>query len=115
MACRTGIKNTKAMLLMKPFTEQRSMQVNKRLMRNLVELSPRIRSTKLEEMEEDGRRLDDLPGSCWVPHPRSGIYFPKGQDWVMEDIPNGAASFDRTFWLRNVDGVDDDKPYLRAN
>ncbi|KAJ4717447.1 putative Late embryogenesis abundant protein Lea5 [Melia azedarach] len=49
--------------------------------------------------------------TCWVPHPRSGIYFPEGQERVMEDVPQGAASLGgRTFWLRNDnDGVD--KPF----
>ncbi|KAL0454297.1 UNVERIFIED_CONTAM: hypothetical protein Slati_0768900 [Sesamum latifolium] len=58
--------------------------------------------------EEEWPREDT--GSCWMPHPRTGIYFPKGQEWVMEDIPNDAASFDCTFWLRSIDGVDHDKP-----
>ncbi|KAG7582558.1 hypothetical protein ISN44_As08g021470 [Arabidopsis suecica] len=48
----------------------------------------------------------------WVPHPRTGIFFPPGQESVMEDVPNGAASFDMTFWLRNVDGVDKPDPDL---
>ncbi|KAK7836193.1 hypothetical protein CFP56_022866 [Quercus suber] len=43
---------------------------------------------------------------CWVPHPRTGIYCPKGQEWVMDDLPEQAASLNRTHWLRNVDGVD---------
>ncbi|KAI4295736.1 hypothetical protein L6164_035751 [Bauhinia variegata] len=44
--------------------------------------------------------------SCWVPHPRTGIYFPEGHDWVMDDVPEGAASFTQACWFRNVDGVD---------
>ncbi|MED6115006.1 hypothetical protein PIB30_086034 [Stylosanthes scabra] len=44
--------------------------------------------------------------TCWVPHPRTGIYFPKGHEWVMDDVPEGAASFTHTYWLRNVDDVD---------
>ncbi|KAL1342824.1 hypothetical protein HN51_029317 [Arachis hypogaea] len=47
--------------------------------------------------------------TCWVPHPRTGIYFPKGHEWVMDDVPEGAASFTQTYWLRNVDGVDNTK------
>lgn len=45
--------------------------------------------------------MDD--SSYWVPHPRTGIYFPKGHESVMDDVPEGAASFDQTYWLRNVD------------
>ncbi|EPS60226.1 hypothetical protein M569_14579 [Genlisea aurea] len=45
----------------------------------------------------------------WRPHPVSGIYFPEGHEWVMEDIPKDAASFDCVYWLRSVDGVDAQK------
>ncbi|CAH2053296.1 unnamed protein product [Thlaspi arvense] len=48
----------------------------------------------------------------WVPHPRTGIFFPPGQESVMDGVPDGAASFDMTFWLRNVDGVDKPDPDL---
>jgi hypothetical protein len=44
--------------------------------------------------------------SCWVPHPRSGVYFPKGHEWVIDDLPADVASLNQTCWLRNVDGVD---------
>ena len=52
----------------------------------------------------------------WVPHPRTGIYFPEGYEWVMDDVPNNAASLGQTqpYWLRNVDGAekhDPDIPY----
>lgn len=39
--------------------------------------------------------------SCWVPHPRTGIYFPVGHEWVMEDVPDGAATFSETCYYRN--------------
>ncbi|XP_074573909.1 uncharacterized protein LOC141830371 [Curcuma longa] len=45
----------------------------------------------------------------WVPHPRTGIYYPKGHDWVMEDVPEGASSFPRTYWLRRDSFEDVDK------
>lgn len=44
--------------------------------------------------------------SPWVPHPRTGIYYPKGQEWVMEDVTGGAATLRQTYWLRNLEGVD---------
>ncbi|KAL5988152.1 hypothetical protein ACLOJK_035915 [Asimina triloba] len=44
--------------------------------------------------------------SWWMPHPRSGIYYPLGHEWVMDDVPEGAASYHFTFWLRNSEGVD---------
>lgn len=42
----------------------------------------------------------------WVPHPHSGIYYPQGQERLMDDVPKGAASFGQTYWLRSADGVD---------
>ncbi|EEF34883.1 conserved hypothetical protein [Ricinus communis] len=48
--------------------------------------------------------------SCWVPHPRTGIYVPKGHERVMDDVPEGAASFNQTYWLRTVDGVERPDP-----
>jgi len=39
--------------------------------------------------------------NCWVPHPRTGIYFPVGHEWVMEDVPDGAATFSETCYFRN--------------
>ncbi|KAK9165913.1 hypothetical protein Scep_001104 [Stephania cephalantha] len=45
--------------------------------------------------------------SSWVPHPRNGIYYPKGKEWVMDDVPEGAASFSHTYWLRSVEGVEE--------
>jgi hypothetical protein len=51
----------------------------------------------------------------WVPHPRSGVYFPKGHEHVIDDLPAHSASLNQTCWLRNVDGVDkvdpDSPPY----
>ncbi|XP_024980553.1 uncharacterized protein LOC112517374 isoform X2 [Cynara cardunculus var. scolymus] len=41
--------------------------------------------------------------NCWIPHPRTGIYYPKGYEWVMEDVPDGAASFPHNYWFRNTD------------
>ena len=53
---------------------------------------------------------DMKDSSSWVPHPKSGIYFPEGHESVLNDVPEGAASLDRTFWLRNVDGVEKPEP-----
>ncbi|KAI3448160.1 hypothetical protein Pfo_004825 [Paulownia fortunei] len=99
---RTGIKNSK-MLLMKPFSLQ--VLAVGRCMSRLARPN-HCTNRSLEEPAADERRPEDTP-SCWMPHPRTGIYFPKGQEWVMEDIPNDAASFDCNFWLRSIDGVDD--------
>ncbi|GAB2219330.1 hypothetical protein Droror1_Dr00006965 [Drosera rotundifolia] len=48
--------------------------------------------------------------SDWVPHPRTGIYFPKGQEWVMEDIPHSAGFPGTVCWFRSIDGVDKPDP-----
>ncbi|KAJ4716175.1 putative Late embryogenesis abundant protein Lea5 [Melia azedarach] len=59
--------------------------------------------------EKNSKELQSL--TCWIPHPRSGIYFPAGHEWVMEDVPKDAASFGgRTLWLRNDDGVEKPDP-----
>ncbi|XP_047326032.1 uncharacterized protein LOC124929675 [Impatiens glandulifera] len=80
---------------------------NKRAMSKLVgKVDKQLNKSKVEEpiRSRDG---------CWVPHPRSGIYFPAGQEWVMNDVPENAAVFNRTYWLRSVDGVDQsDQPNL---
>ncbi|KAJ0076520.1 hypothetical protein Patl1_35323 [Pistacia atlantica] len=47
----------------------------------------------------------------WVPYPRSGLCFPEGQEWVMDDVPKGVASFGQTYWLKNDDdGVEKPDP-----
>ncbi|KAF5775804.1 hypothetical protein HanXRQr2_Chr13g0616151 [Helianthus annuus] len=40
---------------------------------------------------------------CWIPHPHTGIHYSKGHEWVMKDVPDGAATFDYSYWLRNGD------------
>ncbi|RVW49876.1 hypothetical protein CK203_105840 [Vitis vinifera] len=52
----------------------------------------------------------DGSSSSWVPHPRTGIYFPEGHDHMMDDVPDGAACFGQSYWLRTVDGVDKPDP-----
>ncbi|RDX95366.1 hypothetical protein CR513_22131 [Mucuna pruriens] len=60
-----------------------------------------------EGVSKSGGRIDD--SSWWVPHPRTGIFFPKGHEWVMNDVPEDAARFSQTCWFRNIDGVDSPK------
>ncbi|XP_034682111.1 uncharacterized protein LOC117911803 isoform X1 [Vitis riparia] len=59
---------------------------------------------------DDADNKGDGSSSGWVPHPRTGIYFPKGHDHVMDDVPDGAACSGQTYWLRTVDGVDKPDP-----
>lgn len=53
---------------------------------------------------------DQSVTSYWMPDARTGIYVPKGHEQVIEDVPENAASFEHTYWLRNVDGVDHPRP-----
>ncbi|XVF45011.1 hypothetical protein PTKIN_Ptkin02bG0171300 [Pterospermum kingtungense] len=67
--------------------------------------------SKIAAAGADRSSNDIKDSSSWVPHPKSGIYYPKGHEWVMGDVPDGAASFGRTLWLRNVDdGVEKPEP-----
>lgn len=62
-----------------------------------------------------GGESSEKMSSCWVPHPRTGIYVPKGHEQVIDDVPEGAASFNRTYWLREVDGVEKPDPDLPSD
>lgn len=44
-----------------------------------------------EEMKMKKKHVRDDGSCCWVPHERTGIFYPKGQEKVMEDIPSEAA------------------------
>ncbi|KAH7858910.1 hypothetical protein Vadar_029262 [Vaccinium darrowii] len=47
----------------------------------------------------DSGRAD---GDCsWVPDHRTGIYYPKGQEKVIEDVPAGAGKDFRVNWFTN--------------
>ncbi|KAJ6385624.1 hypothetical protein OIU77_028747 [Salix suchowensis] len=59
---------------------------------------------KSRSSNKDGRTEN------WVPHPRTGIFVPKGREWVVDDVPEKAASLNQTYWLRNVDGVERPDP-----
>lgn len=57
-----------------------------------------------------GEKMNDLSSCIWVPHPRTGVYFPKGHERVMDDLPDHGASLSETCWYRDVDGVDKTEP-----
>ncbi|KAJ8752372.1 hypothetical protein K2173_004008 [Erythroxylum novogranatense] len=51
-----------------------------------------------------------------MPHPRNGIYVPKGHEKMIDDVPESAASCsNHVYWLRNVDGVDKPDPGLSSD
>ncbi|KAL9242070.1 hypothetical protein vseg_016108 [Gypsophila vaccaria] len=86
----------------------------------------------MRELEHADHEIEDIGGESlqykkqsdekeviemnWVPHPRSGIYFPQGHDWVMEDVPCDSATLGQgqTYWLRNIDGVDKRDPDISS-
>jgi hypothetical protein len=46
-----------------------------------------------EELKKKSHDIGD--GDCnhvWVPHERTGIYHPKGQEKVLEDVPPAAVN-----------------------
>nr|XP_043626914.1 uncharacterized protein LOC122598384 [Erigeron canadensis] len=49
------------------------------------------------------RNHEERKESCWIPDSRTGIYYPKGHQLVLKDVPDGAASFTYTYWHRNSD------------
>lgn len=55
-----------------------------------------IRQTmKLEAEEVKNKSLvgdNNMDGNMWVPHERTGIYYPKGHEKVMEDVPRKAGN-----------------------
>ncbi|CAI9781846.1 unnamed protein product [Fraxinus pennsylvanica] len=98
---RAGIMKTKSLFLV------REVEV-KRTGRRMSKLGGSYNSIKLKESVdgEDKVQQEHDGQLCWFPHPRTGIYFPKGHERVMDDVPTDAASFDQTYWFRNSEGVD---------
>ncbi|KAF3332529.1 hypothetical protein FCM35_KLT02106 [Carex littledalei] len=68
----------------------------------------KARTQNLNKIYEE-RNVSYSKGDCrgvshsvlWVPHPRTGIYYPEGHEWVMKDVPSGASSFSVNYWLRS--------------
>ncbi|KAI4375561.1 hypothetical protein MLD38_013416 [Melastoma candidum] len=56
--------------------------------------------------DEEGLLVDEADDvQFWAPLPKTGIYFPRGYERVMEDVPQGAACLNQTYWVRATDGV----------
>ncbi|EES17083.1 hypothetical protein BDA96_08G120400 [Sorghum bicolor] len=64
----------------------------------LREVKNKQRTNLVKRLEPTETRSPET--SLWVPHPRTGIYYPKGFEWVMEDVPSSAASFQQSYWFR---------------
>ncbi|CAK7325105.1 unnamed protein product [Dovyalis caffra] len=49
------------------------------------------RKVDAEEVRNNKSQIGEIDSNSWVPHERTGIYYPKGQEKVMEGIPPGAG------------------------
>ncbi|KAJ0443112.1 hypothetical protein HanRHA438_Chr16g0763821 [Helianthus annuus] len=58
------------------------------------------------KVQPQDNKYKEYDEGYWIPHPRTGIYYPKGHEWVMKDVPDGAATFDYNYWFRNGDDND---------
>ncbi|GER51445.1 late embryogenesis abundant protein [Striga asiatica] len=105
-----NITNTKTLLMLQPFKVE-NIGIG-RCMSKLARQKGKFgNSEKISEtvVANEGRQPPEERGICWMPDPRTGIYSPIGQEWVMDGVPSDAASLSCTFWLRNIEGVDDYK------
>ncbi|KAJ8756367.1 hypothetical protein K2173_025179 [Erythroxylum novogranatense] len=48
-------------------------------------------------------QIGEVEGNCWVPDERTGIYYPKGLEKVMEGIPPAAGKDIGVNWFRHND------------
>ncbi|GJY80396.1 ribonuclease H-like domain-containing protein [Tanacetum coccineum] len=46
---------------------------------------------------------DEREESCWILHLCTGIFYVKCHEGVMNEVPDGAAIFASSYWLRNSD------------
>ncbi|GJR64142.1 pentatricopeptide repeat-containing protein [Tanacetum coccineum] len=46
---------------------------------------------------------DEREESCWILYLCTGIFYMKGHEGVMNEVPDGAAIFASSYWLRNSD------------
>ncbi|GJZ01674.1 hypothetical protein Tco_0519635 [Tanacetum coccineum] len=46
---------------------------------------------------------DEREENCWILHLCIGIFYLKGHEGVMNEVPDGAAIFASSYWLRNSD------------
>lgn len=42
----------------------------------------------------------DSKKALWIPHRRTGIYYPEGSEWVLDDVFD-QASTKEPFWFRS--------------
>ncbi|KAJ6900956.1 hypothetical protein NC652_026907 [Populus alba x Populus x berolinensis] len=44
-----------------------------------------------EEVRNNKSHVGETDSNCWVPHERTGIYYPKGQEKVVDGVPPAAG------------------------
>ncbi|KAJ0982098.1 hypothetical protein J5N97_010353 [Dioscorea zingiberensis] len=81
-------------------------------MKQVRRFGNQIRQELMNGMKEKEREKEcrSSESGWWMPHPRTGIYYPKGCERVMDGIPEGAATFQQAYWFRNLEGVEHPNP-----
>ncbi|KAM2989240.1 hypothetical protein FF2_003243 [Malus domestica] len=102
MAIRGGVAKSKMFMLSE--AKQAQGDHRRHFSSKLRGAAENISSRMVQSDSEDTDMMERETGSNSSSR-HGGIYVPKGHEKVMDDVPKGAASFNQTFWLRNVDGV----------
>ncbi|GKB93860.1 hypothetical protein Tco_0979997 [Tanacetum coccineum] len=55
----------------------------------------------LHKARQQDKVYEEREESCWIPHLRTGIFYPKGLEGVTNEVPDGVAIFASNYWLRN--------------
>ncbi|XP_058214993.1 uncharacterized protein LOC131326283 isoform X2 [Rhododendron vialii] len=100
------VERSMSKLAAKNQTADKQKEAPKQVERCMSELAQKIPTSEKHKEHYSTKGGHTGGPSRWVPHPRTGIYYPTGHERVMDDVPDGAASFVESHWLRNTDGVD---------
>ncbi|GKB51213.1 hypothetical protein Tco_0901966, partial [Tanacetum coccineum] len=69
---------------------------------NLLIADSLLKTIRHKARQQD-KVYEEREESCWVLHLRTGIFYPKGHEGVMNEVLDGAAIFASSYWLRNND------------
>ncbi|GJZ68640.1 putative reverse transcriptase domain-containing protein [Tanacetum coccineum] len=83
------------------FTWEREDQFRKKL-NECYDNEDELQSFRHKARQQD-KLYDEREESCWILHLRTGIFYPKGHEGAMNKVPDGAAIFASSYWLRNSD------------
>ncbi|GJT25106.1 hypothetical protein Tco_0895043 [Tanacetum coccineum] len=61
----------------------------------------RNRVNYMHKARQQDKVYEEREESCWIPHLRTGIFYPKGLEGVTNEVPDGVAIFASNYWLRN--------------